>query len=79
MKFFNEFGLVPMDMNGTNNKWLIDDYNKAAERYQMQNQKPKETSLVSPKTREFEIASGSFDSDREIYIINKQTFQRIIS
>jgi murein DD-endopeptidase MepM/ murein hydrolase activator NlpD len=77
LKFFNEFGLVPMDMNGTNNKWLIDDYNKASERYQMQNQKPKETSLVSPKTREFEIASGSFDSDREIYIINKLIFQEI--
>ena len=83
-KFFEgQFGIIPIDTSGTKNKWLIDDYNKSVERYQINqksNEKPSPNSggegsnaasLISPKSKNSEIASLGSGSNQQVFIVNR--------
>lgn len=82
-KFFEgQFGIIPVDTSKTNNKWLIDDYNKAVERYQINQQsnvKPSSNSggegsnaasSISPKFKNSDISSVAPSNKRDTVYIN---------
>jgi murein DD-endopeptidase MepM/ murein hydrolase activator NlpD len=85
-KFFEgQWGIIPVNTNDTKNKWLIDDYNKSVERYQINqqsNEKPSPNSgeegsnaasLISPKSKNSEIASlgSGFGKLKDVVIVNR--------
>jgi muramidase (phage lysozyme) len=74
-KFFEgQFGIIPIDTSGTKNKWLIDDYNKSVEQYQLKQQKSVELgSLITPTSKNTDIASINFNHNqkRDVVILNK--------
>lgn len=73
--FEGQFGIIPIDTSGTKNKWLIDDYNRAVEQYQRRQQRSEPgsaaASLITPTSKNSEIASLGGGSNQQVFIVNR--------